>query len=114
MIREKDLSKEHLNQDQLRALTPDITIPLDTQQSRLIFKSVPGMNKYLEKQYKAMVKKEEQKLAMDNLGKLKTQKKSIKQIIKPDYAYYEGPNEQVGQLHGDKGEYGDELDSKNF
>ena len=45
------------------------------------------MNKYLEKQYKAMLKKEEQKLAMDNLGKLKTQKKTIKQIIKPDYAY---------------------------
>eukprot|EP00353_Schmidingerella_taraikaensis_P008365 CAMPEP_0185568490 /NCGR_PEP_ID=MMETSP0434-20130131/1438_1 /TAXON_ID=626734 ORGANISM="Favella taraikaensis, Strain Fe Narragansett Bay" /NCGR_SAMPLE_ID=MMETSP0434 /ASSEMBLY_ACC=CAM_ASM_000379 /LENGTH=30 /DNA_ID= /DNA_START= /DNA_END= /DNA_ORIENTATION= len=29
------------------------------------------MNRYLEKQYKAMLKKEEQKLAEYNLGKIK-------------------------------------------
>jgi len=36
-----------------------------------MFKSVPGMNKFLQKQYKAMLKRQEQKLAEYNLGKTK-------------------------------------------
>lgn len=44
MVSEHSLVKEHLNAEQIRALTPEITIPQDTSQSRLMFKSVPGMN----------------------------------------------------------------------
>lgn len=78
MIRESDITKEHLTAKQLQALTPGITIPQDTQQSRLVFKSVPGMNKFLEKQYNAMLKREEQKLAESNLGKIREHKKTLK------------------------------------
>ena len=55
MISESIIAKVHLNEDQLRSLTPEQTIPEDNTQNRLIFKSVPGMNKYLQKQFKAMV-----------------------------------------------------------
>ena len=47
------------------------------------------MNKYLEKQYKAMLKREEQKLAEQNLGKIREHKKTLKESIKPDFAYSE-------------------------
>ena len=45
------------------------------------------MNKFLERQHKAMLMKEGQKLAEYNLGKLKTQKKTLNEFVKPDYAY---------------------------
>ena len=47
------------------------------------------MNKYLQKQYKAMIQREEKKLAQDNLGKIKEKKKTLKDIVKPDFAYSE-------------------------
>lgn len=59
MIKESAIQKEHLNAEQLKLLTAEVTIPEDTQQSRLVFKSVPGMTKYLQKQFKGMVKREE-------------------------------------------------------
>lgn len=45
------------------------------------------MAKYLEKQYVAMIKKEENNLANYNLGKNKNQKLTLAQFIKPDFAY---------------------------
>lgn len=45
------------------------------------------MAKYLEKQYIAMIKKEEEKMIQYNLGKNSTQKKSLEEFIKPDFAY---------------------------
>ena len=44
-----------MNRRTLRALTPEVIIPSDTEQNRLSFKSVPGMKAFLEKQYKAMI-----------------------------------------------------------
>ena len=95
MITEAAIKKEHLNDSQLRALTPEVTIPSDTKQSRLLFKSVPGMNKFLEKQYKAMVKREEQKLLEYNLGKMKSQRLTLEQFTKLDYAYDEKNQKQL-------------------
>jgi len=45
------------------------------------------MAKYLEKQYVAMVKKEENKLTRDNLGKNSTQRQSLSQVVDPNFAY---------------------------
>ena len=59
MISEAAIQREHLNAEQLQLLRPEVTIPQDTQQSRLVVKSVPGMIKYLQKQFKGMVKREE-------------------------------------------------------
>ena len=59
MVSERAIKNLQLDPKHQRALTPDITIPEDTKQNRLVFKSVPGMTKYLSKQYKGMMKKEE-------------------------------------------------------
>ena len=45
------------------------------------------MSKFLEKQYKGMLKREEQKLAEYNLGKIKKKKLSLRQFTKLDFAY---------------------------
>ena len=47
----------------------DVTIPADSLESRQTFKNVPGMAKFLEKQYAAMCNKEEVALMMYNMGK---------------------------------------------
>ena len=47
------------------------------------------MNRFLEKQYKAMMKREEQKLAEYNLGKIREHKMTLEQFVKPDFAYTE-------------------------
>lgn len=86
MVSERALIEQNLDQSQFKK-TPIYTIPHDDQRSREAFKSVPGMAKYLEKQYVAMVKKEEDKLIYDNLGKNSTQKKSLNQVVNPNFAY---------------------------
>ena len=60
------------------------------------------MNKFLNKQFKGMLKREEQKLAEYNLGKIREERKTIDQFIKKDFAYTE-PNEiiEVGQLESE-------------
>jgi len=86
MVSERALIEQNLDQSQFKK-TPIYTIPHDDQRSREAFKCVPGMAKYLEKQYVAMVKKEEDKLIYDNLGKNSTQKKSLNQVVNPNFAY---------------------------
>ena len=48
---------------------------------------MPGMAKYLDKQFQAMKKKEVATLAVQNLGKQKSEQKTIEEVIKPDFAY---------------------------
>ena len=52
------------------------------------------MNSFLEKQYKAMMKREEQKLAEYNLGKIKEHRMTLEQFVKPDFAYIEAGIDQ--------------------
>ena len=61
------------------------------------------MNRFLEKQYKAMMKREEQKLAEYNLGKIKEHKKTLEQFVKPDFAYTETSIDQ-GAAHNNMNE----------
>lgn len=78
MISESLIIKEHkLNRKTLQALTPEVIIPADTEQNRQSFKAVPGMKAFLDRQYKAMIKREELKLAHDNSGKSKGLQKSL-------------------------------------
>ena len=39
------------------------------------------MERYLNKQFKGMVKREEESLAYKNLGKLKGEKKTLEQVV---------------------------------
>ena len=45
------------------------------------------MNKFLDKQYKGLVKREEKKIALYNIGKIKEHRLSIEQTVKPNFAY---------------------------
>ena len=45
------------------------------------------MAKYLDKQFQAMKKKEVANLEVFNLGKHKSEKKTLEEVIKPDFAY---------------------------
>ena len=68
MVSERALIEQNLEDSQYKKSAVH-TIPHDNEQSRQAFKCVPGMAKYLEKQYIAMIKKEEDNLAKFNLGK---------------------------------------------
>ena len=76
MVSERALIEQNLDDVQYKRSAVN-TIPYDNEQSRQAFKCVPGMAKYLEKQYVAMIKKEEENLAKFNLGKNSTQKLSL-------------------------------------
>lgn len=65
----------------------NMMIPEDNTESRQTFKTVPGMAKFLEKQYAAMCDKEEIALMNYNLGKTKDQQKTIEEWINPTFAY---------------------------
>ena len=65
----------------------DMTIPADSNESRSTFKNVPGMAKFLEKQYAAMCNKEEVALMRYNMGKPSDKQKTIEEWINPSYAY---------------------------
>ena len=52
-----------------------------------MFKAVPGVENFLRRQFKSMLIKEDEKLARENLGKLKSDKKSLKHVINPNFAY---------------------------
>ena len=51
------------------------------------FKGIPGMEKFLAKQYDAMLKREEKNLAEYNLGKIKSEQLTLDQVIHQGYAY---------------------------
>ena len=76
MVSERALIEQNLDESQYKR-SAVYTIPDDNEQSRQAFKCVPGMAKYLEKQYIAMIKKEEDNLAKFNLGKNKSQKMTL-------------------------------------
>ena len=59
MISEKALIDQNLSINNQYMNKSVNTIPHDNEQNRQAFKCVPGMAKYLEKQYVAMIKKEE-------------------------------------------------------
>lgn len=71
---------------------------MDTHQSRETFKGIPGMAKFLEKQYIAMLKREKQKLAEYNLGKIKEDQLTLEQVTQPGFAY-------VGYSGADNGQF---------
>ena len=52
-------------------IAPECRIPVDSTETRNNFKKVPGMEKFLQKQYKAMIKREEAKVVEYNIGKIK-------------------------------------------
>lgn len=56
--------------------SPNI-IPLDTDENRQTFKNVPGMAKYLQRQFVAMIDREEMKLLDHNMGLSTALKKSF-------------------------------------
>ena len=97
MISEKNLQQRQIDDDQLRSIAPECKIPLDSIESREKFKNVPGMAKFLQKQYNAMIKREEAKVIEYNVGKIKEQKLSLDQVIKPNYAYIEHVHGQGDQ-----------------
>lgn len=86
-------------------------IPMDTHQSRETFKGIPGMAKFLEKQYFAMLKREKQKLVEYNLGKLKEDQLTLEQVTQPGFAY-------VGYNGADNGQFQqnqiDEVSAEGF
>ena len=86
MVSERAMVEQNLDDTSLKRSTVN-TIPLDSAKSRQAFTCVPGMAKYLEKQFQAMKKKETANLAVENLGKQKRNQKSIEEVIKPDFAY---------------------------
>ena len=86
MVSERALIEQNLSDSQFKRSSVN-TIPHDNENSRQAFKCVPGMAKYLEKQYTAMIRKEEEKMVKYNLGKNSAQKKTLHQFIKPDFAY---------------------------
>ena len=86
MVSERAMVEQNLDENNIKRSTVN-TIPLDSAKSRQAFTCVPGMAKYLEKQFQAMKKKESTKLAMQNLGREKSQKKTLDEVIKPDFAY---------------------------
>ena len=71
MISEKNLQMQDVNQNQLNQIAPECRIPVDSTETRNNFKKVPGMEKFLQKQYKAMIKREEAKVVEYNIGKIK-------------------------------------------
>ena len=50
------------------------------------------MTQFLERQYIAMVNKEEVNLMKYNLGKISEHQKTIDGVIKPNYAYVKDPS----------------------
>jgi hypothetical protein len=64
-----------------------MTIPADSMDNRFVFKNVPGISKFLEKQYAAMCDREELALMKYNMGKPKHLQKTIEQWIDPEFAY---------------------------
>jgi len=54
-----------------------MTIPTDNLESRYVFKNVPGISKFLEKQYAAMCDREEIALMKYNMGKPTNLQKTI-------------------------------------
>lgn len=93
MVSEKNLIGKHIDEAIIKKIAPESRIPVDTLERRKKFKAVPGIAKYLQKQFNAMVQREEAKVAQYNVGKLKDQKISLDQVIKPTFAY----NEAAGQ-----------------
>ena len=71
MVSERAMVEQNLDENNIKRSTVN-TIPLDSAKSRQAFTCVPGMAKYLEKQFQAMKKKESTKLAMQNLGREKS------------------------------------------
>jgi len=53
------------------------------------------MTKFLERQYKGMIKREEKKIAAHNVGKIKELKLTLDNVVKPNFAYIEDGNASV-------------------
>ena len=71
MISEKNLQMREVNQSELKKISKTCRIPVDSAENRNNFKKVPGMEKFLQKQYNAMIKREEAKVVEYNIGKIK-------------------------------------------
>ena len=90
MISEKQYKAiKNVEKDDMTELNAmkSMTIPADSEANRLSFKSVPGMARFLEKQYAAMCNKEEIELMKYNMGKPLDQQKTIDEWINPGFAY---------------------------
>lgn len=87
MISEKLLNQIKTMSDANIPQAQRFTIPDDTSASREQFKKVPGMQKFLDKQFNAMCNKEELAMMKFNMGKTKEQKKSLAQWVNPAFAY---------------------------
>ena len=74
-------------------------IPQDTEESRDAFKKVPGMAKFLQKQFVAMVDKAELNLIKSNMGKSSAQRKAFHEVINDNYAYVKLQKNRDGSLN---------------
>ena len=71
-----------------KSITPEKKIQNhDTLESREQFKKIQGMDKFLERSFKAMCNREELKLMQHNLGKLPDHQLTIDEVVKPTFAY---------------------------
>lgn len=73
--------------DETNSLPMFKKIPEDSQVSREAFMHVPGISKFLEKQFVAMCNKEEQAMMNFNMGKSRDCQKTIEEWIDPNFAY---------------------------
>jgi hypothetical protein len=62
-------------------------VPDDNSESREAFKRVPGMAKFLERQFAAMCNKEEVEMMKFNMGRSRDLQKTIDEWIDPNFAY---------------------------
>ncbi len=74
------------------------TIPEDNSTNREAFKNVPGISKFLEKQFQAMCWKEEVALMNYNMGKPRDLQKTIEEWIDPAFAYANDSPEKTNAL----------------
>lgn len=70
-----------------RKVPKKYTIPEDNEVSREAFRNVPGISRFLEKQFVAYAQKEEVALMNYNMGRPKDQQKTIDEWLDPNFAY---------------------------
>ena len=77
--------------------SPNI-IPIDTDENRESFKKVPGVTKFLQRQFCAMCDREEVKLKRENLGRSSTLQKTFHDVVKDGFAYTKVKKRRDGSL----------------
>jgi len=65
----------------------DHQIPQDTRSTRSSFKQIQGVDKFLERCYKAMLDREETSLMRYNAGKSIDKQKTLADVVSSSYAY---------------------------